>query len=712
MKKKTTPFLICLFLLLISIVIFFSGILDRPIVISMTEGTILEQEQSIFRTADGVSHGEIEVSRVPVHLEKGEYTLEWEIESDGNNHLELYFMDGASLSPEQFHIPAGTSKGSEKFSAADTGRSFQIRFFFDEGSFLQIKRLCVVTPIVRDNSYRFLIAGLLLCFLILVFSTDTLSKNQKAILFLLFCSSLIVSFPALRSHRFMLGDDGRFHMVRLENLVSGLREGFFPARIGGFSFEGYGALTSVFYPDVFLYPFAYIRLSNASLVFTMRLLIVCINLISSFSMYCAAQKLYHSRELSCLAAILYVFSPYRLGNLYLRCALGESLAMMFLPLFFACVVDVLKNDHASVLPLAVVSACVFMTHFISTLMCALIVAAGCIFYFREVLKPRKLARLLTAVLLAAILCLFQILPILTYHFQQGIGAENMVLALSTQATKISNLFRSTWKQSVGTALMVSSLAAAYYQITKRAPDVLSRQVRFFTFSGWVCVFLSASTLLWRVTEKLGLSLLGYIQFPWRFLAFASVFLSFSGCWGIYIVFTKKKRAAVLICCLLAFASALPMILNNYTATWYIPIGSEVDPGYAFNEYTLPQTNSDMHLSRDVWIDGDASLENYIKEETHISALADAKSDASISFPLFAFNGYHVTLNDVPLTYSAGKDDRITVFLPSGTHGHLQISYKANPLWKYGDWISSIAWLATIAVLILQRKRKGAMILHG
>ncbi len=40
------------------------------------------------------------------------------------------------------------------------------------------------------------------------------------------------------------------------NITDGLKSGQFPVRVGGFSYNGYGAVTSVFYPDLMLYPLA------------------------------------------------------------------------------------------------------------------------------------------------------------------------------------------------------------------------------------------------------------------------------------------------------------------------------------------------------------------------------------------------------------------------------------------------------------------------
>lgn len=165
------------------------------------------------------------------------------------------------------------------------------------------------------------------------------------------------------------GHDGIFHLARLENLRSALMTGQVPARVGGFSYNGFGALTSVFYPDVFLYPFALMRMLGATQVYTVHVLFICIHLASGLSMFSAARRMTGNEESAACAAVFYVLALYRLSNLYIRFALGEALAMVFLPLFFEGIWRVAWDDGNPV-TLGVSAACIFLSHMITTLLCA------------------------------------------------------------------------------------------------------------------------------------------------------------------------------------------------------------------------------------------------------------------------------------------------------------------------------------------------------
>ena len=63
---------------------------------------------------------------------------------------------------------------------------------------------------------------------------------------------LIASIPDLREH-LHTGHDSEFHLGRLLNMVHAMRDGQFPVRLGAYMQNGYGAVLSAYYPELFLY---------------------------------------------------------------------------------------------------------------------------------------------------------------------------------------------------------------------------------------------------------------------------------------------------------------------------------------------------------------------------------------------------------------------------------------------------------------------------
>ena len=58
------------------------------------------------------------------------------------------------------------------------------------------------------------------------------------------------------------GHDLPFHLARIESLSEGIRFGELPVRIYPHYFKGYGYANGLMYPDLFLYPAAFLCLTG------------------------------------------------------------------------------------------------------------------------------------------------------------------------------------------------------------------------------------------------------------------------------------------------------------------------------------------------------------------------------------------------------------------------------------------------------------------
>lgn len=234
---------------------------------------------------------------------------------------------------------------------------------------------------------------------------------------------LIGSAPALKT-TFVIGHDGTYHMARLLNLADGLKNGQFPVRMGGFAYDGYGGVMSVFYPDTFLYPFALMILGGASAVYVCNVFSVALNIGAALSMYVAAKRLFEKRWAATGASILYTLASYRVVNVFTRIAFGEALAMIFLPLFLVNLYDVVCGDARRWKGLALSAACIFCSHMITTLFCAVLAAGFCLLHIRKIILQKRLLPLVKTVLVCLLLCLYRIGPFVMYSMQ-GLGADDL-----------------------------------------------------------------------------------------------------------------------------------------------------------------------------------------------------------------------------------------------------------------------------------------------
>lgn len=115
-------------------------------------------------------------------------------------------------------------------------------------------------------------------------------KNKWNIAIFLILIALFVSYPLYHDY-LVYSHDINFNLVRIEGLKEALGSGQVPARIHPIENNGYGYATSLLYPELFLYIPAILRLLNTSMVFSFKLFLIFINLVSVISMYIAVKKI-------------------------------------------------------------------------------------------------------------------------------------------------------------------------------------------------------------------------------------------------------------------------------------------------------------------------------------------------------------------------------------------------------------------------------------
>ena len=357
-------------------------------------------------------------------LSAGTYRLKWFVDGDGDNALHLYSENGVKMEPETVILPAGQFEGEFEFTLDSAISGLQLQFEFAAGTYMEIYDVRIYTPGCSDNAFTLLFASLAFSLIWVAVRRGRLRTAQIEGMLMIGLAVLFASAPAFQE-TLHIGDDIQYHLCRIENIVDAWRCGQFPARLGAYMYDGYGALTSVFYPDYALYPFALMRLCGASLAYVGNMLLISLNIGAAAGMYAAAKRMFGGGRAAAAASTLYVLAAYRLTDVYARFAVGEALAMVFLPLFIAALWDCVAGDKNRWKALALSAAAIFLSHMITTLLCALMALLLCLINARRILREKRLANLLKAAGLCLLLVLFHLAPMLMY-IREGLGASDLM----------------------------------------------------------------------------------------------------------------------------------------------------------------------------------------------------------------------------------------------------------------------------------------------
>ena len=714
MKRKAKLYGPVLLAALLCALVFATGALKKPKIFEniTTDYMAFQKKLPRYSLADGDEYGVIPMGRRGwMHLPAGEYRLRWVISCDGDNILRLTNTNDATITPSEFTIPAGAGDGELHFTVEEDCEDFKIEFEFAAGTYMDIYQVKLYTPEYQDDAFTLLFFAVGASILWLMIGTGRLTRENMAPVLFIALAVLIGSAPALKT-TFVIGHDGTYHMARLLNLADGLKNGQFPVRMGGFAYDGYGGVMSVFYPDTFLYPFALMILGGASAVYVCNVFSVALNIGAALSMYAAAKRLFEKRWAATGASILYTLASYRVVNVFTRVAFGEALAMVFLPLFLVNLYDVVCGDARRWKGLALSAACIFCSHMITTLFCAVLAAGFCLLHIRKIILQKRLLPLVKAVLVCLLLCLYRIGPLVMYSMQ-GLGADDLFRNITDFSVELGQVLlmnagsitRETnnpqvmeFSVEIGLPLMIGAALALYAALQKEERGKSEWAALKLVAGGALMTIAATDFFPWGAVSLLTQGQVGYIQFTWRLLILATPMLALAGGYGLCEFGGKRQDAAAVAALSMAVICVMPVFSSEIQNPIYVEKGVIISPfmGRSFPEYTYSDTTDFLAIrKRSVEIIGDAEMADYEKRSTTITAQVSARTESRITFPLFDYDGFRATVDGRELAVERGSNNRVSVVLPAGTSGALKIWFAGKWWWRVGNAVSAAALIGLL-----------------
>jgi hypothetical protein len=338
---------------------------------------------------------------------------------------------------------------------------------------------------------------------------------------------MLLILPALvplASAGFFESHDGLFHVYRLAALDQAVRNGvLYPRWFPEFAF-GYGHPVFNFYGPLSYYWGLPFTLLGADAALAMKLVLSSGLATSALGMYLFARH-YLDRGPALVAAVVYAYIPYHLADLYVRGAVAEFLAFAWFPLVLWGVHRLIEDPGRNVsmmVTVALLLAALLLTHSLSVLIFAPILAGYVLFLLWKRRDFRPAGRAVLALLLAVALSAFYWLPVLTESQYVGLGHgasqgyRDHLLSLDGLVS-LSPTF-SYWLEPgvpisfplglVQVLILVVALALLLGKHRLRWP------ILFFLMVALVTIFMltTLSLPIWQAFE----GSLAFLQYPWRF----------------------------------------------------------------------------------------------------------------------------------------------------------------------------------------------------
>ena len=168
-------------------------------------------------------------------------------------------------------------------------------------------------------------------------------KENKKIHYILLI--LIGALLSLGLFKIQIRDthDGFLHLIRLIKTDEMLKLGEFPMVMPGIC-NGAGYAMNLFYPPLATYLPLLVKMFVPSYATALKLFgAICI-IVSGITMYQFAFQVSKKRSIAFFAAFIYMIAPYKLANVYKRYAIGEFMALAFIPWVFLGLYNLLQED--------------------------------------------------------------------------------------------------------------------------------------------------------------------------------------------------------------------------------------------------------------------------------------------------------------------------------------------------------------------------------
>ena len=349
-------------------------------------------------------------------------------------------------------------------------------------------------------------------------------KNQ--IITAVFLITMMIACSPLISRYCINGHDLEYHLLRIESLKEGIRIGRPFLKVNTLFFGNAGYASSMFYPDFLLYIPALLRAAGCSINASYHIYVaVCIILCYLSSFYCV-KKMTGSSYGGMIAAVTLTLSQYHLDDIYVRSAVGEYTAFIFIPFVVYAVYNVIfeKMDKPQLFILGYFG--LLLSHTSSFIMCALFGLVTILIFFKRTLADGKvLKRLVISVIITLLVSCFYWLPMLEQFMNTRFYVSTPWMQPKDEAVSFIRIFGSQFP-GLGCVIFLT-LVPRIFIYKKKGEDKIYES--FLTFAdllilaGALFALLACDVIPW---ERIG-RYLTFIQFPWRFFIMSSVLLSLS-----------------------------------------------------------------------------------------------------------------------------------------------------------------------------------------
>ncbi len=545
-----------------------------------------------------------------------------------------------------------------------------------------------------------------------------------------------------------------YHLLRSVQLAELLRAGIPFSRWAPDMVWGYGYPLFNYYPPLAYYLVNLINLACGDLVVATNVGLVVISALASLAMYLWTSELYGAKG-GVVAAAAYVFAPYLIANTFRRYALAEQFALALLPLILYWLTRLARTRRPVYgICAALTWAATIATHNTTALLAAPFVAAYALYLAsrRSTGLPfwRALAPLCLSMALGLLLAAWYWLPALAesgmvqldrltlwevFDYRRHFLTLSQVFRLPEQVSPL--LLNQNLPSPMAHILLPLILAGlSALGLVSRSMDRRLWLGLSLAFGATLFLALDLSAALWGRVGPLQM-----LQFPWRLLGLAMVFLApLAGAslpalerWLALLpgrAWSGAALAGVLVACLVGHTAPWQRALYCHEDIYPVTIASlrahgtaQLDIGTTTTGEYLPATVRSLPMPQDAseeraprvaraLLPDGATLRQVRYGPLSETVVVETASALEMVFNTFAFPGWQAEVDGQPVAIQpTSPNGLIRVAVPAGLHT-VSLAFGSTPIRRIAEGLSLAGIGLAVAWLSVARWRRREVVPQG
>lgn len=558
---------------------------------------------------------------------------------------------------------------------------------------------------------------------------NKLVKNKVTPYLIIVLLGIVITIPLFTMNLTNL-NEFRIHIIRITSVKEIFKQGIFPPFIVYNQMKGFGYALNIFYGPITTYiPILISTLTNTNTL-ALKIFTLITVILSGITMYIFSHKVTKSKIAGLISALIYMAAPYKLTDIYVRNAVGEYTAFIFIPMIFTGIYEILREDSKGNLWLILGGSMLILSHTITTIYTAILAIMYLIANYKK-LKNMKVWKYIAIDIIAIIiLTSFYTIPIVEHKLtgEYSIFDANGMNATGSDVYKNTNNLNEWFRNelsvekenvyedlvfSFGLAMLFLMIISAftYKNVKKEQKD---DYITFWT-GALISLLLCTKLFPWFIMPHF----ISIIQFAWRMNGFFIFFISVVCGMNAYILANMLNKIKYTVIILII---SVVFILAGFGTRKYISeFDSEIDKKYEESVINIERKSCKtvnkeympLRALRNInYIEtrnnatyilyGEATIENENKEKLKDKLEVKDVKEATLELPYLFYQGYTVKLNEKKINSYESENGFLCIDIAED--GIIEVEYTGTTIEKAGFIISEIGIIAYITINLIKNKK--------